>query len=143
MIINTDTTFSDQKAQPAAGLRLLGWRLRKALEDYPVYRLLSTTLTLALTLSLLLAATSAFAHTPLCSCFDNGDGTVLCEGGFSDGSSASGVMMEVKDASGNVIVEGAMSDLSEFTFDKPEGEFTVYFMAGEGHVIEIKSADIQ
>ncbi|MBK1637032.1 hypothetical protein CKO19_14985, partial [Rhodovulum adriaticum] len=30
----------------------------------------------------------AQAHTPLCACYDNGDGTVLCEGGFSDGSSA-------------------------------------------------------
>ena len=30
----------------------------------------------------------ALAHTPLCSCYDNGDGSVECEGGFSDGSSA-------------------------------------------------------
>jgi len=25
----------------------------------------------------------AFAHTPICSCSDEGDGTILCEGGFS------------------------------------------------------------
>ncbi len=29
-------------------------------------------------------AGQAWAHTPLCSCYDNGDGTVTCEGGFFD-----------------------------------------------------------
>jgi hypothetical protein len=43
----------------------------------------------------LFIAAQALAHTPLCSCYDNGDGTVTCEGGFSDGSSASGVQMRV------------------------------------------------
>lgn len=36
-------------------------------------------------LSVLLMAvflvTYAFAHTPICNCFDNGDGTITCEGG--------------------------------------------------------------
>ena len=30
-------------------------------------------------------AGAALAHTPLFSCWDNGDGTLSCEGGFSDG----------------------------------------------------------
>ena len=93
--------------------------------------------------ALLCSASLAFAHTPLCSCFDNGDGTVMCEGGFSDGSSASGVKMVVKDASGAVLEEGKMSEVSEFTFKKPAGDFTVSFEAGEGHAIVIKSADIK
>jgi hypothetical protein len=38
-----------------------------------------------------LIVAQVWAHTPLCSCYDNGDGTVTCEGGFSDGSSAAGV----------------------------------------------------
>lgn len=87
--------------------------------------------------------TLAQAHTPLCSCFDNGDGTVMCEGGFSDGSTASGVKMAVKDAAGTVLVQGVMSDTSEFTFQKPAGPFAVFFDAGEGHVIEIKGSDIK
>lgn len=37
------------------------------------------------------------AHTPLFSCYDNGDGSVTCEGGFSDGSSAAGVAVRVED----------------------------------------------
>lgn len=84
----------------------------------------------------------AQAHTPLCSCFDNGDGTVTCEGGFSDGSTASGVPMKVNDASGKLVVEGTMSESSEYTFDKPEGDYTVHFEAGEGHSISIPSKDI-
>lgn len=96
----------------------------------------------AMTLAVLALAATAFAHTPLCDCFDNGDGTVSCEGGFSDGSSASGVKMYVKDGSGKVLQEGAMNADSEFNFKKPEGSYTVLFDAGEGHKVEINGADI-
>lgn len=89
-----------------------------------------------------LSATAALAHSPLCSCFDNGDGTVLCEGGFSDGSSASGVKMFVRDDSGAVILKGAMNENSEFEFNKPAGHYTVTFDGGEGHAIEIDGSDI-
>lgn len=92
--------------------------------------------------ALLFAATAAFAHTPVCSCFDNGDGTITCEGGFSDGSSASGVRMMVKDGSGKVLIEGKMSANSDFEFKKPVSDYTVVFDAGEGHMIEIKGSDI-
>ncbi len=96
----------------------------------------------AITFAAALGAASAYAHTPLCSCYDNGDGTVLCEGGFSDGSSASGVAMRVTDSSGNVVLEGAMSEDSEFEFDKPKGDYKVIFDAGPGHKIEIDGGDI-
>ena len=67
-----------------------------------------------LTLSLLVCACmsqTALAHTPLCSCYDFGDNTILCEGGFSDGSSASGVEMLVLDAAGKevITIEGLLS----------------------------------
>jgi hypothetical protein len=83
-----------------------------------------------------------FAHTPLCSCYDNGDGTVTCEGGFSDGSSAAGVQMRVEKNSGSVLVKGKMDEDSEFTFDKPADGYKVVFDAGEGHVIEINGRKI-
>ena len=92
--------------------------------------------------AILLMAVPALAHTPLCSCLDNGDGTISCEGGFSDGSSASGVGMVVKDASGKVLIEGKMSENSDFEFEKPKGDYMVIFDAGEGHVIEIPGKDI-
>jgi hypothetical protein len=102
-----------------------------------------TFLSLAVALGLVLSLTyPLYAHTPLCSCSDQGDGTILCEGGFSDGSSAAGVKIKVVDASGNTVVEGKMDEFSEFTFDKPEGEYTVIFDAGPGHVVKVPSKDI-
>ncbi|CCO22899.1 hypothetical protein [Maridesulfovibrio hydrothermalis] len=89
-----------------------------------------------------LSASAAFAHSPLCSCFDNGDGTVMCEGGFSDGSSASGVRMFIRDESGSVVAKGKMDENSEYEFKKPAGAYTVTFDAGEGHSIEIDGSDI-
>ena len=87
-------------------------------------------------------AGQGFAHTPLCSCYDNGDGTATCEGGFSDGSSASGVAMRVEGKDGKVLVEGKMDGYSEFTFDKPSGDYRVVFDAGEGHAVQIDGKDI-
>ena len=82
------------------------------------------------------------AHTPLCSCYDNGDGTVTCEGGFSDGSSASGVAMRVEDKGGKLMIEGKMSEDSEYTFDKPTGAYKVVFDAGEGHAVIVDGKEI-
>jgi hypothetical protein len=84
----------------------------------------------------------ALAHTPLCSCYDNGDGTVTCEGGFSDGSSASGVQMHVEDGNGGVLISGKMDADSEYTFKKPAGAYTVVFKGGEGHAIKIDGKEI-
>ncbi len=83
----------------------------------------------------------ALAHTPLCSCYDNGDGSITCEGGFSDGSSAAGVKMRVKSGE-KVLLEGKMDQDSEFTFDKPQGDYKVIFDAGPGHEIEVKGSEI-
>lgn len=90
----------------------------------------------------LLCAAPAFAHTPLCDCWNESDGTVTCEGGFSDGSSAAGVAMSVVDASGKVIESGKLNELSEFSFKRPEGDFTVRFEGGEGHSLEIPGSKI-
>ena len=94
------------------------------------------------TLMMICAATVAQAHTPLCSCFDNGDNTITCEGGFSDGSSASGVGMRIETTDGRVLLEGKMSEDSEFTFDKPSEDYNVMFDAGEGHQIMVPGKEI-
>lgn len=100
-------------------------------------------LTIVLTLAAMLAfAGQAFAHSPLMSCFDNGDNTVTCEGGFSDGSSAAGVKTYVKDGNGKDILNTKMNEDSELTFDKPAGAYMVIFDAGEGHAVEVNGADI-
>ncbi|PIE71314.1 MAG: hypothetical protein CSA22_03370 [Deltaproteobacteria bacterium] len=87
-------------------------------------------------------AGSAMAHSALCSCYENGDGTVTCEGGFSDGSSASGVKMRVEDKSGKVVATGKMDEDSEYSFDKPAGDYLVIFDAGPGHQVKVDGSEI-
>ncbi|GAB6057575.1 hypothetical protein [Desulfonatronum parangueonense] len=84
----------------------------------------------------------AQAHTPLCLCMDNGDNTITCQGGFSDGSSAAGVTMRIKAPNGRVLLEGLMNDASEFTFDKPRGDFVVLFDAGPEHQLRVPGRQI-
>ena len=100
-----------------------------------------TVLVAALAFTVLLIPLS-YAHTPLCSCSDEGDGTILCEGGFSDGSSAAGVRIKVVDSQGKVFMEGKMNEDSEFTFKKPNVPYTVIFDAGPGHAVKIPSTEI-
>lgn len=84
---------------------------------------------------------SLFAHSAIMSCFDNGDGTITCEGGFSDGSSASGVKFHILH-NGKKIFETKMNEDSEVTFNKPNSGYSAVFDAGEGHQVHIKGSDI-
>jgi len=90
----------------------------------------------------LVTAGPVLAHTPLCSCYDNGDGTVTCEAGFSDGSSAAGVDLRVVDKDEKVLIKGKMDEDSEFTFKRPSGPFKVQFDAGPGHLVEVEGKEI-
>ncbi|NDY55657.1 hypothetical protein G3N56_02735 [Desulfovibrio sulfodismutans] len=92
--------------------------------------------------TLALGVSQAMAHTALCNCFDNGDGTITCEGGFSDGSSAAGVSVFVLDAGGAEVLKGTMDPNSQYTFKKPDGKYTVKFSAGEGHEVMVPSDKI-
>lgn len=92
-------------------------------------------------LGLAFLASSMFAHTAIMSCFDNADGTITCEGGFSDGSSASGVKFHILQDSKKTF-ETKMSEDSEVTFKKPNGTYQAVFDAGEGHQVHIKGSDI-
>jgi len=85
----------------------------------------------------------AHAHNAICDCYDNGDGTITCEGGFTDGSTAVGVPIHVRDSAGKVLVDGTMSEQSDFSFPKPDVDFVVEFDAGEGHVVRIDGRDIE
>ncbi len=86
---------------------------------------------------LVLAGSPAWAHMPLCLCMDNGDNSITCQGGFSDGSSAAGVVMRIKSPDGRVLQEGRMDDSSEFTFMKPRVDFLVVFDAGPEHQLRV------
>lgn len=94
-------------------------------------------------LIVVLFAGAAAAHTPLFSCWDNGDGTLSCEGGFSDGSSAAGIEVRVVDDKGAVIYSGKLDEFGELTFNKPKGAYSVVFDSGPGHSITVKGSDIK
>jgi len=96
-----------------------------------------------LTLSVVFATRMALAHSPICDCFDNGDGTVTCEGGFSDGASAAGVSIRVVDARDRVLIDAEMQSDSSFSFAKPDEEFHVIFDAGQNHLVTIYGGDIE
>jgi hypothetical protein len=103
-------------------------------------------LPLTASLALVLAAASAgvaYGHNAICDCFDNGDDTITCEGGFSDGAKAVGVALRVVDQAGKVLIDGKMSEQSDFTFAKPKVDFRVEFDAGQGHVVAIDGRDIE
>ena len=94
-------------------------------------------------LILVFFAGAVAAHTPLFSCWDNGDGTLSCEGGFSDGSSAAGMTVRLTDDKDAVVFSGKLDEFGELTFSKPEGNYSVTFDAGPGHSLTIKGADIK
>lgn len=88
------------------------------------------------------AGPQAQAHTPLFDCFDNGDKTITCEGGFSDGASAEGVVIRVLDAQGKVLEQGELAASGSLVLTRPEGEFSVSFTAGTDHTITVLGDDI-
>ncbi len=100
------------------------------------------TLTAAVLAVGLLVAGPVSTHTPLFSCFDNYDGTIFCEGGFSDGSSAAGVKIEVLVA-GQAVLSTELDADGILETGKPEGDYTVRFDAGPGHVIDVAGGEIE
>jgi hypothetical protein len=111
---------------------------------HPMYKHMTKTSSLALLLPLgLVIAAIAHAHNAICSCFENDDGSITCEGGFSDGAKAVGVPLQVVDAAGKVLLEGVMNKDSSFSFSRPKVPFRVKFNAGEGHIITIDGRDIE
>lgn len=94
-------------------------------------------------MAVVLLAGTALAHTALFSCWDNGDGTVSCEGGYSDGSSAAGTTINVADGGGNVTFSGKLDKFGQLTIKKPAGEYSVTFDGGPGHSVTVNGKDIK
>lgn len=95
-----------------------------------------------LTAGALLFCQAAFAHGPVFDCYIERDHQVKCEAGFTDGSSAAGRKIHVRDMSNKVLLEGIVGKNSTFTFQPPAGQYSVVFLGGEGHDTAIQSSDI-
>jgi hypothetical protein len=83
----------------------------------------------------------ALAHYPFCTCALR-DGSITCTGGFSDGSGAEGVKLDVISYDEEVLIPGKFGADSKVSFKRPDREFYVLFDAGPGHVVEIDWHDI-
>jgi hypothetical protein len=93
-------------------------------------------------LGALAVAGPAAAHSPVLSCYEDKDATIVCEGGFSDGASAEGVPLRVLDARNKVLIDGKMDESSTFKFKKPTVSYHVVFDAGDSHIVTIYGGDI-
>ncbi|WCE09037.1 hypothetical protein [Pseudomonas sp. JBR1] len=96
----------------------------------------------ALLAATLLCTQMAFAHGPAFDCYLERGGQVKCEAGFTDGSSAVGRKILVRDLSEKVLLEGQVGPDSSFSFPAPSDPYSVTFLGGEGHEITLQSTDI-
>ncbi|MGY2200131.1 hypothetical protein [Pseudomonas gingeri] len=86
---------------------------------------------------------TAQAHNPMCECKQIDAEQIQCKGGFSDGSGAPGVTLDVIGYDETVLLPGKLGADSTLTFKKPGSDFYVLFDAGPGHVVEVDKADIE
>lgn len=78
----------------------------------------------------------AYAHKPLLSVGDNDDGTISIEAGFSDGSSAAGHKIVLKDEKTEATVsEHRVGEDGTLQLKKPSVPYKVTLDAGEGHIV--------
>lgn len=97
---------------------------------------------LAAGLGLCMASAAAWAHFPVGHCKALDETTVQCKGGFSDGSSAPGLKLDVISYDEKILVSEKLDKNSTATFKRPPGKFYILFDAGAGHVVEIDHTEI-
>ncbi len=85
---------------------------------------------------------TASAHAPVFDCHKETDGSVACEAGFSDGSSAAGMKVRVMDLTNKVLMEGILTKQGTYSFKPPAGKYHVMFDGGPGHTVTMDSEDI-
>ncbi|MEJ1160586.1 hypothetical protein [Prosthecomicrobium sp. N25] len=90
-----------------------------------------------------LAVLPALAHAPLLSCYDNDDGTVTCEAGYSDGASSAGQVVQVREANSRLIVESVFDASGSYTFKKPAVPFMVEFIGDPSHRAAFDGEDLK
>lgn len=94
-------------------------------------------------LFILCAVSAAEAHHPTCQCWMVDGQTVRCTGGFSDGSKAPGVVLDVIAYDEQVLVKGRLGADSTLAFPRPAQDFYVLFDAGPGHTVEVEHSAIK
>lgn len=91
---------------------------------------------------LLASCSSAYAHHPTARCRYLDADTIQCQGGFTDGGGAQGVVLDVIAYDERILVSGKLGKDSTMTFKKPSDEFYILMDAGPGHVVEIDHSEV-
>ncbi|TLP78302.1 hypothetical protein FEA48_03640 [Pseudomonas nitroreducens] len=91
----------------------------------------------------LTASASALAHAPFCECTALDADTIRCVGGFTDGSAAPGVTLDVMSADNQVLIPGKLGADSSLTFKRPSGDFYILFDVGPGYMVEVDPSEIK
>ncbi|MFR0689752.1 hypothetical protein ACLUTX_10160 [Enterobacterales bacterium AE_CKDN230030158-1A_HGKHYDSX7] len=92
----------------------------------------------------LAASASALAHAPFCECTALDTDTIRCVGGFTDGSDAPGVTLDVMSAADNqVLLPGKLGADSSLTFKRPAEDFYILFDVGPGYQVEVEPSEIK
>ena len=94
-------------------------------------------------MGLLATIVPAFAHAPILYCYVEDDTHILCEAGYSDGSSALGQEIRVSNLEGRVLLVDKFGDDNTFTFETPDEPYQVEFIGDPGHLATVYSDDIE
>jgi len=94
-------------------------------------------------LAVLTFSGAAMAHTPIAECTQFADQTIECRGGFSDGSKAAGVTLEVIGYDEKVLIMDKLDKDAKLRFKRPDVDFYVILDAGPGHVVEVDQSEIK
>lgn len=89
------------------------------------------------------ASASALAHAPFCECSALDAETIRCVGGFTDGSAAPGVTLDVMGSDNQVLIPGKLGADSSLTFKRPSGDFYILFDVGPGYMVEVDPSEIK
>ena len=89
------------------------------------------------------AATPAAAHSPLLDCWVDGE-NITCEAGYSDGASAAGQVIRVRDGNHRLLFEERFDENGAYSFAPPDAdEYHVQFEGDQFHSVVIYSTDIE
>lgn len=83
------------------------------------------------------------AHSLLLTCRPSIADMVRCQGEFSDGSDAAGMLIQVKAYDERVLAKGTLDGKSSWEFKRPAGEFFVRLEDGGEHAVEVDHTDVK
>lgn len=86
-------------------------------------------------------STLSLAHFPFVEC-RKAAVDIVCQGGFSDGSSVAGVTIDLISYDEDILASKTFDDQSTVHFTPHEGEFYILLDAGPGHTVEVDYQDV-